>query len=214
MDFADAVFDLVISFTALTETSCEKQNRYVRKWATILFCMTLAARVLGGVFGVFYEYIDESERLVTYFLVELTIFCIEDYASSVYLYVNREWTLLETINLVLTFACALTFFLSTLNYYDVIIERLPHSAPFFLVSIVATGLLGLSNVSYLVFVRLNSYGLIEEEVVEYEFVFSIIYGILVVWQLCVLSYWCRSLVQKTGQPPRETGDPASEESPV
>jgi hypothetical protein len=201
VDFADAILDIIVSVQAL-----------VREWALVLFSMTLAARLLVGLFGVFYESIDESDREVTYFLVEMAIWFMEDLAALIYLSVAGITTKLDFGDFFLTNVCLCALVISNFCNFKTIAKRLPRCASCALLILYAyarfMGVTGVYDGRLGAIYDSRSAPLYAEDSTH-----SIAYTIVVVTQLCMLLFWCRSLAWKMGQP-RQDAALASEELSV
>jgi len=186
IDFADAILDIVVSVLGLLNTSCgETGNPRARKWALILFCNTIAGRILGGVCGIFYERIMESRRLSMYIMVELTILWMEDVAALTYVAVKGDWTELEYANFILTMICAGMFFVSTLSNYKYI-------SP--IVLIMFTGLM--FGFGWLCYMISRSFQINGPMPINFEFGLSVAYPFCIALQLCVLYCWCKQMVSQ------------------
>jgi len=140
VDFADAIVDFWTPIEDIAE-SYSPDGRFkgedidgrgivkIRTYAIWYLLATLFGRTLGAVFAVVYQHIDESDRDLSYLLVELTILWVEDGAALLFIMLksnfNIDWSPLDWINLCLTVACALIFIVPTLRHWRSINQGLP-----------------------------------------------------------------------------------------
>lgn len=61
-----------------------------RNWAIMLLVGTILGKILSGMFGVLYEYIDEPDQEMSYFIVELTIIFLQDLPAFTFLTTKIE----------------------------------------------------------------------------------------------------------------------------
>jgi len=192
VDFLDGILDIVVSLQTVLRDD-EDENQYAQRWALVLFCMTIAGRILGGVFGVFYERIDESDREVTYFLVEMTIWCMEDVAAINYLMVKSEYTQLDYANSILTFICAGLFLASiALNALSIIKRIEPCFA-----GILIPSMAGLFSYVLSYFLGFDvDIDKTEHQLAQTNYELFIMYLLVLLLMLSVLFVWCRAIAQK------------------
>ena len=207
-DFSDAVLDVVVSLQALLEDT-SNDNLGIRGWAVLLFSMTIFARTVGGVFGVLYKQVDESNREFTYFLVEMTIFLTEDTAAAIYISLKaikgvgfNGW---DKANIWLTIFCGIVFVVPTLFQYKSLAKPIPVFAAraiyawylyifASIIFIIVCMLVNRSTYLYSTFTDLRMF-----RDVSFESFWIIAYPIWATTQLFVFCYWNHTLYLKKEQ---------------
>jgi len=195
VNIAKVVLDLLVSVRALLgDSSDDDVTGGSRSFALLLFFTTVAARFLGGVFGAFYQRMDKSNRCVTYLLVEMTIWCTEDFVALAYILTKQQagHTLLDTANICLSVVRYVGYSVCTLyNYTHRDIEKsLPCIA------------------SYPLFFFYSTLIPFFTGWIRNRLVWSITYPIVLVVQVSVVCLWGRYLRETPREPP--PGEPAPE----
>ena len=218
VDFLDAVLDFIISWRGILQEE-DGGSRIIRRWAMVLFSITIASRFLAGVFRVFYYQIDRSNRLMSYFLVEMTIFCMEDMAACVYLIMKyadngvgsfSEWDSLDVASLFLSFICGIAFVVPTLYRSKNITDGLSPLASQILLAWFILLVFAFCLVPVFLILTYGSekggYGYMQSVLSPIYFIESLLrllYPGCVVGQLCCLCLWCHSLYRKNTPQPRD-----------
>ena len=194
VDFADAVLDIAVAPDVILEDPFEPR---FFGWTFLVMIMTILARTLGGMFAVIYTRIDNSDRDLSYFVVELTIFVMEDMAAYSFLGMKRthgvEWTTVERINAGLTYICAFVFLGAILCQCKTIAEKLPPCASRIFLTWYAIWVFNLT-ISLLFLKDLAKKHL---SVSAQESMLRFHYIILLIMQLVILCHWSRYLYRKT-----------------
>jgi len=103
LDLADAIFDIILAWQ-LVYLGCDGAGL----WGMFLMFATIGGRLVSGFYGLHYS----KEVFVEYSFMELTVFLIEDGAAILVLANSLDGmgTIVDTINMYLTTACALFHF--------------------------------------------------------------------------------------------------------
>jgi len=188
VDFADAILD-----TAVSVMDILNPDTFLHGWALWLLIMSFIARVLGGMFAASYTHIeDESDRETSYFLIEMTIVCLQDMASYVYITVKRyrigDIELIDQMSMYMTILCSIMISVPTLWRYKIIAKQLPPHTSWII-------FLNLFFCFYpIIRLFMKDTDFVEQHL---ETVCRSIYGVLLSLQLFVLYRWGRYMYHKT-----------------
>jgi len=197
VDFADTIIDFWTSIReSLGIASTDEDNPPLVGWAVMYFFGTAAGRILGGLLALFYHRIDKSDREMTYLLVELTIFFVEDGAAIMFLWLKErnevELTQLDMANFILSGICSVVFVGGTVCRYRRIKEGLPRFVSCIALTFYALVILFWIGTNFDFDLWVGSH--MSDS--QHHAYLRIIYASGVLSQLCILYYWVRHLQKK------------------
>eukprot|EP00751_Fragilariopsis_kerguelensis_P002360 CAMPEP_0170815290 /NCGR_PEP_ID=MMETSP0733-20121128/38351_1 /TAXON_ID=186038 /ORGANISM="Fragilariopsis kerguelensis, Strain L26-C5" /LENGTH=602 /DNA_ID=CAMNT_0011173781 /DNA_START=205 /DNA_END=2014 /DNA_ORIENTATION=- len=195
-DFADGILDFAVSIREILglDENEDENAPSLRGWAIWLFLATAMGRTLAGVLAIYYHRIDKADRENSYFLVELTIWRVEDMAALFFLSLKRvngvEWTSWDSTNLYLTIVCSIAFLVPILYRWKHIAKGLPRCVSRFVFTFYGLDFL------YMLSALVYNEHLFAMSVSQWELIIRITYPITVSMQLLVLYHWSRHLYKK------------------
>ena len=188
VDFTDAMLDIAVSINDIMDP-----EDAIKGWSLFLFTMTTFARTLAGMFGMVYSRIeDESDRVVSYFVVELTVLLIQDFAAYAYITIKRykvgEIDKIDVASLYITFLCATIFVIATFWHFRIIAKQLPPYTSWFYA---------------IMYTFIGTYPIIRQFIMKnrglednLETAFRVMYCTLMPLQLFVMYRWSQYLYNK------------------
>ncbi len=176
VDFLDAVVDLCVSVQVKVLESDTHKPKGTGDYGSLLFAMTIVARMLSGWYGVMHNEISASKfynsnfdkdiknvLVATFFLTELSVFMIEDGAAILYLAsrsnnengYNEDGScknddFLRQINTVLTSICGICFVCYNIYSIPTLWDLMRSSKEFPTFTTTVTAILGMSTFTFAV----------------------------------------------------------------
>jgi len=146
IDISDAIVDLLLGFDSVVNGS--KGEGTLGVWLVIA---TIVGRVLAAIHATKFKTEDRQEQTFVYILMEMSVFMVEDGAAIIFLAMNPEDGLLNTLSSWLSLICGCCFIVYILHQWVInnesmtigliIIYLLLITGPVFLIIILLTQVL-------------------------------------------------------------------------